>query len=397
MAERSMARKRVPSPKASQLAGFKYFALITPFLMRLHELGCDRDKAGNRELVADQYVALLLLYYFSPILTSLRGLQQASGLDKVQKQLGVRRVSLGALSEASGVFDPEALREIVVELAQMAAPILLPKEAAALKDLVAVDGSLLPALPRMTWALWQDEQHRAAKLHLHFAVARGVPCQATVTPGNESEIEQLRETLEAGRLYVLDRGDAAYRLLANILKAKSSFIVRLQERAVYTVAVERPLTAAGRSGGVVRDLQISRLGTEKHPDEIGRPLRIVIVATGKRQADGSAEELVLCTDRLDLDADLVALGYKYRWSVELYFRWLKCILGCRHLVGESQAGVQIQAYVALIASLLIVLWVQRKPTKRTFEMLCFYFMGWATEEEMQAHIDHLDPAPANSS
>jgi len=51
--------------------------------------------------------------------------------------------------------------------------------------------------------------------------------------------------------------------------------------------------------------------------------------------------------------------------------------------------VTIQAYVALIASLLITLWTGRKPTKRTFEMLQFYLMGWATEEEMERHLQRL--------
>ena len=92
---------------------------------------------------------------------------------------------------------------------------------------------------------------------------------------------------------------------------------------------------------------------------------------------------------LDLDAELVAVGYKYRWSVELFFRWFKCILGCRHLLSTSQRGVEIQVYLALVASLLISLWTGRKPTKRTFELLCLYFSGWASEEELIAHLEKL--------
>jgi IS4 transposase len=61
----------------------------------------------------------------------------------------------------------------------------------------------------------------------------------------------------------------------------------------------------------------------------------------------------LVTDRLDLEAELVALAYRYRWSVDLFFRWLKSILGCRHWLSESAAGVAIQVYVALIASVLL--------------------------------------------
>jgi hypothetical protein len=68
-------------------------------LQSLHEVGTQRDKAQNRQLHFDQYGALLLLYFFNPVLTSLRGIQQASHLEKVQKKLGCRGTSLGSLSE----------------------------------------------------------------------------------------------------------------------------------------------------------------------------------------------------------------------------------------------------------------------------------------------------------
>jgi Transposase DDE domain len=392
-----MARKPRPAPQAGQLQGFKYFAVVGPLLERLRPVGATRDRAGNRDFFFDQYAGLLLLYFFSPVLTSLRGLQQATALGKVQQLLGCRRVSLGALSEASRVFDPEPLREILAELAPRVAPAHLTADCEGLRHLTAVDGSLLPALPRMAWALWRDEGHRAAKLHLHFEVARGIPVQATVTPGNDAEVAQLRQSLQPGRLYVLDRGYAAYRLLRDILDARSSFVVRVHDNAAYAVAQERPPAAGARAAGVVRDVVLRRLGTGHHRDEVGRPLRLVAVATGKANPGGSPHVLLLVTDLLELDAELVALAYRFRWSVELFFRWLKCILGCRHLLGESLAGVTIQVYVALIASLLVTLWTGRKPTKRTFEMFCFYFQGWASTEEMQRHIEQLQQQQEDSS
>jgi len=122
-------------------------------------------------------------------------------------------------------------------------------------------------------------------------------------------------------------------------------------------------------------------------------VRVVEVDTGKTDAPGRPDILLLATSRLDLAAELVALGYRFRWTVELFFRWLKCILGCRHLLANSQDGVTIQVYLAIIASLLISLWVGRKPTVRTLEMIQFYFTGWATEEELMAHLDNLKTLP----
>ena len=80
----------------------------------------------------------------------------------------------------------------------------------------------------------------------------------------------------------------------------------------------------------------------------------------------------------------MALIYRYRWQIELFFKWLKCILGCRHWLAESAAGVTIQVYCALIASVLLVLWTGRKPTKRQWEALQLYWMGWVSVEELEA-------------
>ena len=388
-----MAAKKKPEIKEADLRGLKYFKILGPLLDRLHDQGTARDRAGNRKLFYDQYASLLLLFYFNPIITSLRGIQQASGLDKVQKLFGCGRVSLGSLSEARGVFDADALHDLIGELATRAQPVVAGKEAQALKDLTAVDGSLLDALPKMAWALWVDDQHRAAKMHVHFDVLRGVPVETTVTAGQASETAQLRATLQAGRLYVVDRGYADYQLFQDILNVGSGFIGRIKGNAVWTVVQERPVSAQARAAGVVSD-RVVWLGGPHSGAVLQQPLRIVEVRTGKIDALGQPEVLLLASNRLDLDAELIALGYKFRWTVELFFRWFKCILGCKHLLATDRNGVTIQIYLGIIASLLISLWTGKKPTKRTWEMLQFYFSGWATEAELLAHIENLQPHQA---
>ena len=94
-----MAKKK-ETIQASELEGFKYFKLLSKLLKRLEDVGTARDKANSRKLYCDDYVSLLLLYFFSPVITSMRALQQASELEKVQKLLGVKRVSLGNRSRA---------------------------------------------------------------------------------------------------------------------------------------------------------------------------------------------------------------------------------------------------------------------------------------------------------
>ena len=371
------------------LQGFKYFRLLGPLFDHLHACGTERDCAGNRQLFYDQFAILGLLYFFSPIVTSLRGLQQASELEKVQQRLGVRQTSLGSLSEAAQVFDASLLHEVIDELGARLRPAVPVSEQEALQHLTAVDGSLLPALPKMAWALWQDDAHRAAKMHVAFEVLRQVPVGVTVTAGNASERAQLRRLVQPGGFYVMDRGYADYTLFQDLHDLPCSFLVRVQYNAAYEVQQELEISAAAKAAGVYRDCLLRRLGTEHHTRLLPQPFRVVVLDSDQTRPDGTPDRLVLVTNRLDLEAELVALAFRYRWSVELFFRWLKCVLGCRHLISQSENGVRIQVYVAMIASLLISLWVGRAPTKRTYEMLCFYLSGWASEAEVIAHINRL--------
>ena len=387
-----MGRKRreVAPIEARQLQGFKYFRMIAELFDSLHEAGTLRDRAGNRQLFFDQYALLMLLYYFNPIVESLRGLQQITELDKVQKLCGVRKTSLGSLSEAATVFDPALLEPIIAELAGRAlqASASLPKaHETALAGLIAVDGSLLRALPRMAWALWQNGSHgthRAAKMHVAFAVFPAVPLQVAVTAGNASERAQWRRMVQPGGFYVADRGYADYSLFRELDAQGCRFVVRVPENAVFEVAEERPLSAQDAAAGVVRDVLLRRLGTEKHNALLKNPLRIVVV----RGAEPD-QQWVLATNALTLSAELIAQAYHYRWQVELFFRWLKCVLGCRHLLSQSESGVTLHVYFAIIASLLIGLWIGTKPNKRTYEMLCLYLSGWATAEEVDRHLSKL--------
>jgi Transposase DDE domain len=390
MADRRPKREEGAEPPPSRLQGQRLVQPILKLITRLHDVGAERDRAGNRKLFYDQYITLLLMYFCTPALESLRALQQASGWEKTRQKLGIERAALGSLSEAARVFDAEMLRPILQELSAQAVPLTTGREAEALKGLTAVDGSIFAALSRMAWALWQDADHRGVKLHLHFDVLKGVPADATVTPAACSEGAALAGSLQPGRLYVLDRGYADYELFAKIVAANSSLVARVKDNTTFVVQEERSLSDAAQAAGVVRDVVISRLGTSHHKDHLKCSMRLVIVQIVDR--DGKATELWLITDRLDLDAELVALAYRYRWSVELFFRWLKCVLGSRHLIAHNQNGVTLQMYAALIVSLLIVLRTGRKPTKRTFETIQFHLLGWVSDEEFDAHLAALAAA-----
>src|SRR5215211_1475075 len=89
----------------------------------LHEAGCGRDRAGNRELHFDDYVLLVLLYLFNPLIDSMRTLQKVADLPEVQERLGVKRFSLGSFSESCRVFEPAMLQQVVEQLAGELRPV----------------------------------------------------------------------------------------------------------------------------------------------------------------------------------------------------------------------------------------------------------------------------------
>jgi Transposase DDE domain len=249
-----------------------------------------------------------LLYFVNPVVTSWRGLQQTTTLATVQARLGVRRTSLGALSEAAYVFDATLLHEVLLTLGAHLRPHLPLAEQAALAQLTAVAGSLLPALPRMAWALWQDDEHRAAQLHVAFAVLRQGPVDVTVTAGNGAERAEWRRLVQPGGFYVVDRGYADYSWFQALHDLPCSFLCWVQDNAAYEVQEARALAPAAVHAGIVYEAVLRRLGTAHHTRLLPQPFRVVRVATGKTRQDGTPEVMVLVTNRLALAAELLALA-----------------------------------------------------------------------------------------
>ena len=383
-------RKKI---KDHELEGFKYFKAISTMLESLHDAGCQRDIAGNRILHMDQYASLILLYMFNPICTSLRSLQQVSELKKVQKFFGAARASLGSLSEASTVFDSELLKNIIHELSTKLTNVAsIPGFDDSKNILTAVDGSLIEAIGKMAWALWRSDRN-AIKVHCQYEILRGVPVGMEITDANISEKAVLTSILQPNRIYVLDRGYAKYGLLREIMNVKSSFVCRIRDNAVYETIEDKELTDKAVKEGIVFDKTVE-LGGETAETKL-KKVRIVAVKcnpkfrqsrTGGRGGPRQGQILLIATDRFDLEPETIAAIYKHRWTIEIYFRFFKHVLGCRHLISHNKNGIEIQMYMAIIACMLISLWTGRKPTLRTYEMVCWYFMGMADLEELEAHI-----------
>jgi hypothetical protein len=403
---RDMPARKKKKLREQDITGLKFFDRLAPLLQRLHDDGCERDRAGNRQLHYDQYCMLTLLYLFNPIVTSLRGIQQASKLKNVQRKLKCPRASLGSLSEASRVFDPERMKEIITELGEQLQPLAQDDRLSDIQQTITlVDGSLISALPNIMEASWRKAATGNGmvkwRLHTHFEVLRGVPTRIDVTPnggGEHDERAVLEQAIEADRLYVTDRGYAKFALFNKIVAAKSSYVCRLRDNSVWETVEEQYRNDDAKIDEILSDevVRFSKSAANSRPDH---PIRVVCVrinphtTRGKYRGGSSGVDsdgiLRIATNLLDVPAETISLIFSNRWAIETFFRFFKHILGCRHLLSHDPEGIEIQTYCAIIASMLISLWTGKKPTLRTYEMIRFYFCGMADEDELMAHIGKL--------
>lgn len=237
-------------------------------------------------------------------------------------------------------------------------------------------------------------------MHTHFEILRGVPERIDATAakpkGKDDEKSVLAASLEPDRCYVTDRGYAKFELFNQINAIGSSYICRARDNSTPKIICDRELTEVDMAAGVRLDREVvmgahtsnSRTIATDHPV---RYIEIEVpphVRTGKG-GTGSDGRLRLVTNLMDVSAELIAEAYRLRWLIELFFRMIKQLLGCRHLLSTKPGGVEIQMYLAIIACLLILIYTGGQPTKRTYEMICFYLLGWATLGELEAHIGKL--------
>jgi hypothetical protein len=333
---------------------------------------------AKRQLELPQYLSLFLFGLFNPVVETMRGLCAASALDRVQREVCGRPVSLGSFSEAQAVVDPALLQAVFARLADAAAP--LPPHRAHLRGKArVVDRTVWKVLPRMTWAFWrrQGGLQNALRLHVEFDLAGGQVRQAQVTRAKVCERKQWEKFAQPG---VCDIGDRYfgydYKLLAKLQAQKSDFVVRLRLDAQWVEESSAVRTVADRAAGVTWAGTV-RLG------KAGDGPRVRVI-----QLLGEEQSILIATTLAAAEAppELIAECYRHRWQVELFFRWLKCILGCRHWLAESERGVALQVYLALIAAQLLVLYNGERPNQRQLEAIQFYLLGWATLEELMAKL-----------
>ena len=356
---------------------------------------------GNRRLYLDDVFVVYLLAFFNPTVRSLRTMEDFSQAPQTQKHLSIRKICKSTLSDFNKLADPQRLEPILQALRgelsrrQGGRPLAKNDLQSLLEQTVAVDGTFLPAVAEVAWSIGNSNNHGAvrhrARLDAHLNVSTWLPEAMVVPEPGQSEADSAIAHLQAGRIYIYDRGYMSFALLkAHYTEtpkgavAKSSFVVRFKPSGgnspTLEEAVDRPLTDEDRAAGVVSDRVGYFTSRQARRAEVSKVLlREVILSY---EENGEKKTLRLITNLLDVSAKTIGLLYQQRWQVELFFRWFKSFGNFGHLISHQREGVLTHLYVTIIAVLLMHLHTGYRPSKYMFALVSQVAMGGATLDDI---------------
>ena len=308
---------------------------------------------GNRPLqmeFEDQLKALI--YYHLEEHTSGRHLLQALKEDdfarkNVAPEAGIEKSSFFEAINSRGI---NQLMEVFLALQADAARIL-PKEFEKLGELIAIDGSLIDAVLSMHWADYRKGAKKA-KTHIGFDLNRSIPAKIFMTNGKGDERPFVSQILTPGQTGVMDRYYQRHKSFDLWQAEGKHFICRIKENTNKTVLRANDI----KPGSIVFYDAVVLLGTP-NVNQTEKELRLVGYRVAKK-------EYWIATDRHELSAEEVAMAYKLRWNIEIFFGWWKRHLKVYHLIARSPHGLMVQILAGLITYLLLAIYCHEQHKEK---------------------------------
>ena len=375
------------------LAGAKHVAMLQKHLRRLRKA----YGHGNRTLFYDELVTAYLLAFFNPTLRSLRAIEDFSR----DEHRHPRRLCRSTMSDANALMDAKLLEPIIRQL-RAALPDLKRRDGQLhrlLEQVQLVDGSLFASAATVVWAL-RDRKgphvdkadgasatHSHVRLDLRINAATLLPTHVAVNGQGPSEPQAACVAIEPGAIYIADRGFESFAYLGQLLQANADFVLRITTVPNFQPREHQPVDEDDVAAGVISDA-LGRLIGSPHTRTVvpTQQLREVIVLD-PRNPD---KPIRLLTSLLDVPAHIIALLYRWRWQIELFFRWLKVHAHFEHLISRSQNGMTMGFYVAVIAVLLIYLRTGRPMSKYAFNLLSYLAAGRGSIETTLAILERRE-------
>jgi IS5 family transposase len=380
-------------PKRREFANPANLArLLQPLPRRLREqVAADYqfDKWAQK-VTFEPYFRMHLLLSLTRYET-LHQLQEAMAEDPLFALHGARmEVSVSALARVpkqrgSGAFEEllAVVLDAVAELphASRRARALTTATLASIQELLVrtqiVDSSTFSLPP--TVAEWAKTRENAAgfKLHLRLSGGYGGISQVEFSPAKEHDrrhLDALIEGAQEGEIFLFDRGYQDFGLFERLTDRKVLFVSKLKRGCTIEEVERQEIGEITPSGYVVLRERRVRLGAGDKQTQNEYRLLEVLTPEG--------EKATLVTNAWDLTAAQVCALYRYRWTIEILFRWLKHTLGLKHLISTNRAGVTIQVVMALLVYSLLVLYQEGEQnwTPRRWLMKTQFLLHWTLIE-----------------
>jgi hypothetical protein len=202
----------------------------------------------------------------------------------------------------------------------------------------------------------------AVKLNLALELKGNIPAFFEISSGKTHDINFLDSlTFEVGAYYIMDRGYTDFNRLHDIHEAKSLFIIRAKDNFAFNRLYSSP---TDRETGIICDQVVrprSYWPSRRYPEKLRRI---------KYHDQDTATTYVFLTNDFNLPALTVAMLYKYRWQIELFFKWIKQHLSIESFWGRSENAVKTQICIALCAYLLVAILKKKVSINRnSYEIL----------------------------
>ena len=260
-----------------------------------------------------------------------------------------KSVTRSNLSKANEVRDVRIFREFANRMIAIAR-----EKRAGVKDfflsnkVYAFDSTTISLCLSVFWWTRLHHGRGGVKMHTLYDVTTDIPSFVIITDASvhDSKVMGLIP-YESDSFYIFDRAYMATEHLFQIEMSEAYFVVREKSKVLYKVLEDKH--CSNPDTGVMADQIIVFTGS-KTKKQYPRELRRVVFYDSENN-----RTLVLYTNNFEVSAEQIALLYKYRWRVELFFKWMKQHLRIKEFYGTSENAVQIQIYAALTAYCLVVI------------------------------------------
>ncbi len=227
-----------------------------------------------------------------------------------------------------------------------------------------IDSSTLPLnLTNHKWAEFRKTKS-GVKIHLRLVfMEKGLsyPDQAVITNAIEHDRGQLEVLVDDQQcMYVFDRGYLDYERFDRMTDEGYFFVSRLRKNAVVRILESFPIRL---ESNVLSDEMVVIGTSQNRSENVFRRIKVL---------DTKGNELMILTNRFDLDADEIAEIYKSRWAIELFFKWMKQHLSIKKFYGNSEQAVHNQVYIAMIVYCLNVLAQLNTQSNRSYLQISRY-------------------------